>query len=86
MKDKKPVFVVEKGIPMPTRQRGYGTKNSGVKPIHPFHTMEVTDSFLIPNGQPWDGVYQAALGHGLRHGVRFERRAMDDGVRIWRTA
>lgn len=80
----KPVFVVEKGVPMPPRQRGCGTKSAGVKLIYPFDKMEVTDSILIPAGQKWQVVYVCALQYGMRHGLRFENRTVDDGARIWR--
>lgn len=84
MKTKKPVFVVEKGIPMPARPRGAGPKGSGPTLTYPFDKMEVTDSLLVPKGQKWQPVYSSAMQYGERRGLRFERRTMADGMRIWR--
>ena len=79
-----PAYAIQKGVPMPRHVRGVWPKGSGGKLTYPFDQLEVTDCIFIPKEHPWRSIYTSATQYGIRHGWRFERRTMADGMRIWR--
>jgi hypothetical protein len=73
------IFKIEKNVPIPALRRDGRSKK------YPTSDLQVGDSFLIPNGEiPNSGsaggtsYYQRALG------MRFARRKVAEGLRIWR--
>ena len=76
-------YKIEQIGPPPMRKRGCGPAE-GMKPFkYPFEQMEVYDSFLASKDER-AGATACAHSYGKRHGKRFEYRAFDDGIRIWR--
>lgn len=73
-------ITIDKNVPMPNRW-----SNSGRKPIYPWLTMEVGDSFLMPDHvkRPMEHVSKASRRYAPR---RFASRTTPEGTRIWRVA
>jgi hypothetical protein len=71
-------FKIEKTVPIPkTSGKGGG--------IYPFATMEVGDSFLIPDGSKnINSVRSAVTQAARRNGRKFTTRLTDSGLRVWR--
>lgn len=69
---------IEKNIPIPA------AAHRGAR-IWPFADMQVGDSVLIPmeRAKP---ARSAATTLGKRRGFRFVTRAVDGGLRVWRSA
>lgn len=70
--------LVEKGIPLPPKRHNV---KFGVGK-YPFATMKVGESFLTTDF----AVAYAASWYGKRTGRKFATRAVEGGVRVWRTA
>lgn len=71
---------IDKGIPIPRRKRG---GRGPRRPIYPWDSMEIGDSFLA------EGLTQihmtAVCAYAARKfGARFTTRKVEGGVRIWR--
>lgn len=74
---------IDKNIPIPKVNRGGHLKPREAK--YPWAQMEVGNSFFVPEvtvKQFGSTVYAASK----RSGRKFTIRAVDGGVRIWRTA
>lgn len=77
-------IVIEKGVPIPPKQTGR-KKGEAHGWKYPFKSMEVGDSFLVPNISNSGMVSlcsryrEAGLGH-------FVTRSEPRGVRVWRVA
>lgn len=72
-------ITVDKGIPIPDRQRGGGK--------YPWGTLDVGDSFFVEGDAKRVKALQGAVSNvGRRLGRTFTTRRLDNGVRIWRTA
>ena len=71
-------FVVESGIEL------WGMKGRGRTEKYPWAQMEVGDSFFVAWGNP--ASFTAYWQAGIRHGMKFAKRSVDGGVRIWRVA
>jgi hypothetical protein len=72
-------IVKDKNVPIPKRRGG------GRKCIYPWRSMEVGDSFHIPNTTTRQ--FAGRMTYAAKTlGVRFTTRAVDGGVRVWRTA
>jgi hypothetical protein len=71
---------IEKGIPMPGRNKPRNTK-------YPWEQMEeVGDSFLVPSDAGVATFRATAHNYGLRHNKKFTIRAVGGGrYRCWRT-
>lgn len=71
------MYEIEKGIPIPPQ-------NKGVR-IYPFDTMEIGDSFLVPDGGGNKAVSALQQYRKKDTTRRFTVRAQPDGtMRIWR--
>ena len=72
-------FEIEKNVPKPVTMKAYHSK-------YPFGTMEVDDSFLIPNAKVEEKIWvrQAASHYAKRNNVKFVTRTTDEGLRVWR--
>lgn len=82
--DTRPAFVVEKGVPIPSR------RNIGRPSIYPWASMQVGDSFFAPIGKGKAGVAKGSYNAQKLHGIKLTTRSVTEngraGVRIWRTA
>lgn len=68
-------FKIEKDVPVPSR-----------KGIYPFDDMTVGDSILVTGAKKdFHRARNASSVYGKRHGLKFETRTVDGGLRIWRT-
>lgn len=72
---------IDKNMPMPTRNNGH----EGRKPIYPWLTMEVGDSFLMP-GHVKTSINYASKASATYAPRRFASRKTPEGTRIWRVA
>jgi len=72
-------YTLDKGFPTPSPRHGPGRE-----PRYPFSTMEVGDSFLVPDRSA--NTVAAAIWRANRSDgpKRFIYRTVDDGVRVWR--
>jgi len=68
-------FKVERDIPPPPSRSKY-----------PFGEMEVGDSFLVPGIKTSAEISSAVNYRKSRYGENYICRAVDGGVRVWRTA
>lgn len=77
------MYQIEKGIEVPAKKILAG-RNS----VYPFATMEVGDSFFVPqvDGKPkTDGsIRSAARQVAKKLGFKFTVRRVDGGFRCWR--
>jgi hypothetical protein len=75
------VFKLETNVPMPELPRNGRT-------IYPFRQMNVGDSFFAPidddDRLSRDRLASAASYAGSRNNMKFARRRVDGGYRIWR--
>jgi len=71
-------FEIEKNIKVPPVSHSGGRKAK-----YPFAELESGDSFLVVGEKP-QLVQQAAAAYGRRHGVKFETRRCEGGVRVWK--
>jgi len=72
-------IVVEKSIQHPGGvRRGWGR--------YPWETMEVGDSFLVPEDVAIDSARSGATIAGRKHNRKFSIRKTDNGYRCWRIA
>jgi len=81
------MFTIEKNIPLinPTYSRNKGDSK------YPLSTMDIGDSFLIEGSKDEAKVYRNRLLSVInrvqkKSEARFATRAVDGGIRIWRTA
>lgn len=51
---------------------------------YPFKRMDVSDSFLVPQGVTRNRVKSAASYWARKLGYRFSIRVTQDGIRVWR--
>jgi len=53
---------------------------------YPFNAMDVGDSIFFEGEKlsPWCKPYVAAQSWGRKHGVKFQGRTVEGGMRIWR--
>lgn len=68
-----PIPEIECGVPLPRK----------TKELYPWRNMQVGDSLWFAGRDVWDidvMIYKASK----RHGFRFTRRKLKDGVRVWR--
>jgi hypothetical protein len=72
-------FKIETGIAIPER---LGSR--GASPKYPWATMDVGQSFFVPN--PPKHFASMVTHAGRLHSRSFSYRTMDDGIRVWRTA
>jgi len=72
----KPVFKIEKGIPIGMTRIG--------RPLYPFKEMKVGDSFLVERPEDVILVRSAAYTSAARLGMKFSCRKAGDGMRVWR--
>jgi len=72
-------YKIEKDVPLPEAYQG------GRKTIYPYASMEVGDSFFVPNTTQRQ-ISGSVQTYQKLHGVKFATRKDGDGVRIWRTA
>lgn len=72
---------IDKGVPTPT------TSAAGSKPLYPWRSMDVGDSFYV-EGVPRGTIGSSANGAAARigGGVRFTVRKEGVGVRVWRVS
>jgi len=70
-------YTVEQNIPLPPRAK------AGPKPKYPLCTMEIGESFYYTGNAP--AIRSLATKYAGRSGKTFETRAVDGGIRIWRT-
>jgi hypothetical protein len=75
------VAAIEKGVPMPETR---GPNVGG--PKWPWTTMEVGDSFLIPDGAVKPASPYRMANMARRYGRKFAVRRVEGGHRIWRVA
>lgn len=70
---------IEKGIPLPERKGPYKTKPTK----YPYRTMEVGDSFLVPEPPK---TFRAQVNNWGRssNGKKFAYRTTPEGLRVWR--
>jgi hypothetical protein len=73
---------IQSGIPIPEINRNPHTQRHSK---YPWHTMNVGDSFFVPNVTV-KGFAGTAYSAGKRHGRTYVARTVDGGVRVWRTA
>jgi hypothetical protein len=84
------MFQVEKNIPMPPAQKGH-RRHVGHAKLYPFAQMEVGDSFLVecPSEnriRTRQLILMAYRRWQQRHNLsEFASRAVEGGVRTWRT-
>lgn len=77
------MITIEKGIPMPKQTR---------TSKYPFNEMVVGDSFLLeclPTAPSLARLRNACAAYRKRDGkaeTKFAVRAVEDGIRVWRTA
>ena len=71
-------YVIEKNVPLAQKN------GAGRKPKYPFRQMEVGDSFMAPGGNLKTMQTTTRLV-GLQLGCKFKTRAVEGGVRVWRT-
>lgn len=74
---------VETGVPIPPA--GIKRKQRKPKGVYPWKHMKVGDSFLVPDREV-GAMNSAATQYANRTGTKYVVRALDDGVRVWRTA
>ena len=67
---------IEKNVPLPARL-AWNTQ-------YPFASMEVGDSFHVPNGR-LSAISTSAIQFGKRHNKKFTLRTVEKGIRVWRT-
>ena len=70
---------VDRDIEMPPRVRSRNGKS-----VYPWTELEVGDSFLFPEHIQKKSAYSFAYQAGKKHGVKYEVRTVEDGVRCWR--
>lgn len=71
---KENIVKIENNVPVPTNW----------KATVPYQDMKVGDSIFINNGE-FSLSLSANMSHyGKRHNMKFARRAVDGGIRIWR--
>lgn len=70
------MFEIEKGIESPKSVRKY-----------PFLEMNIGDSFFVPceDRGKRHAVRAAATYYNIAHGCKFTCRAVEGGIRVWRT-
>lgn len=71
-------YVIEKGVALPKGKRAEKSTK------YPFKSMEVGDSFLVPDGTNVVSLRAHASASGRALGRRFSVRLVEQGVRIWR--
>ena len=71
------VIQVDRGIPLPRPRRDRRWK-------YPWLEMEVGDSFLVPDERNVLRMVRVGCSTSRRHGMRFEARQVEGGVRVWR--
>lgn len=69
-------ITVERGVPIPPKQVRFTAK-------YPWYTMQVGDSFFIPDRA--DGTPPAAGSPNPKLGMKITTRRVPGGIRIWRT-
>lgn len=74
------MFAIESGVPVPAPERNVKTRNSK----YPWNSMQVGDSFFVADFTT-KGFAGTVYSAGKRSGRKFTVRAMDGGVRVWRT-
>ena len=62
------------------------TARVGRRPIYPFGSMEVGDSFLVKQIENAQTARNSAWAYGKNHGRKFTARTVENGLRIWRIA
>jgi len=72
------MFEIQNNIPVPEITRKRNNK-------YPWHAMQVGDSFFVAN-LTTKGFAGTCYSAGKRSGQKFTARAVDGGIRIWRTA
>jgi hypothetical protein len=76
------MYQIEKGIEVPAKKIFVG------KSVYPFATMEVGDSFFVPqvDGKPkTDGSLRSSARQAAKKfGFKFTVRRVDGGFRCWR--
>ena len=75
-----PSYTVDKDVPMPAPGN-----RPGAVARYPFRSMEIGDSFFVPEGDfPLDTVRRAAVRNSEYLGRTFKAAKMPGGVRVWR--
>jgi len=73
-------FTIDSHIPTPMKHQGTPSK-------YPFNTMEIGDSFFVPNVEgKRNPAAQSAHTDGRRKGRKYVTRTEGNGLRVWRTA
>lgn len=71
-------YVIEKGVALPKGKRSEKSTK------YPFKSMEVGDSFLVPDFTSIVSLRSQASVTGRTLGKKFSVRLVEQGVRIWR--
>ena len=66
---------IEKNIPL--------TSKSGARPIYPWESMEIGDSFFAEGLRPIT-MTNARVGAERKYHTKYMTRTVDGGVRVWR--
>ena len=69
------MYKIEKNVPL---------KAWKMESTYPFEQMEIGDSFFVENGNRIT-LGQAAAYQKRKHGQVYSVRAVDGGLRVWRT-
>ena len=71
------MFEIERGVPAPV---------SGRYSKYPFAGMQVGDSFFVPDGtsKKRSSIHSMCHQYGKKHGMKFQARRVDGGMRVWR--
>ena len=72
------MLTIDKNVRIPSVSR------PGRKPKYPWRTMDVGDSFFVPSKTPCK-LSGSMQGAKKRLGRNFTARAVEGGVRVWRT-
>jgi len=73
------MYDIEKNVDMPEPKRGRPS-------VYGFESMESGDSKLDKGAKSTakSTMYAAAQSYGATHGMKFEGRKVENGVRVWR--
>lgn len=74
-------ITIDRNIPLPDPKRG-GKRASK----YPWADMKIGESFRFPDTVKKTTAASLTYSAGKTHQRKFSLRALDDGIRVWRTA